>query len=111
MTAEELFKKHSKLEDLVYPQRNVMNKDQFIAALTEALCCSQVEPMVSQDGIGLEEGVLDAEFSYEYSNIILRTPNGWLLWSESQLCGNTLREILKYANDGYRQHKKAAKTG
>lgn len=34
----------------------------------------------------------------EYSRICIRSADGKLLWSESQPCGPTLGEILRYAN-------------
>lgn len=46
MNAKELFEKHSQLRF----GGKYLSEEDFIAALSEALCCGQVEPIVSQSG-------------------------------------------------------------
>jgi len=56
---------------------------------------------------GLSAGLSDAVISYEYSRIVLRTDEGWVLWSESQPTEtNTLGDIVRYAEQSLRNHEK-----
>lgn len=58
MTAKELFDKHSKYCRSIWSY--IMQKDDFIAALSEALEGGHLQPCVSQPGAGGEGGTLFA---------------------------------------------------
>lgn len=44
-------------------------------------------------------GLSDAVFTEEYGVLILRTPEGWLLWHSYKVDGITLAELVKDANE------------
>lgn len=49
--------------------------------------------------------LMEAEFTYEYGHVTLRTPEGWLLWSSAQPGENTLGEVLKQARRNLKHHE------
>lgn len=52
MNIEELFNKYTQVFYYIDDKkgRELMDKDRFVAALSEALCCGQVQPVISQLG-------------------------------------------------------------
>lgn len=49
--------------------------------------------------------LMEATLTYEYGLITLRTPEGWLLWSQAQPGPDTLGEMLKQARQNLKRHE------
>jgi hypothetical protein len=61
---------------------------------------------MSDSEIVLDERLKSSLFSYEYSTITLRTPEGWLLWSSAQHGDDTLGDVLKQASRNLAIHER-----
>jgi hypothetical protein len=68
--------------------------------------CKTVKNETADSNSALSDGLSDAVFHVEGNLLVLRTPEGWMLWNSMYKEGTTLGELIEKASLNFEKYQK-----